>query len=174
MGRTLRPGLGAVALAGFILSLVVHASALLGVDVAARFSGVWLLHVGIFIVFFPLILFVRKDFGAKLSLKQVGVTLPRWVIGVGVLIFLYAFANFLLFMAGSEGGSATMQNGNYVLLSHGTLIRELTASEYVQFQANVVRGFSGHWLVFYYFPAAYFLGRKSDRSPGPSLPDDSV
>jgi hypothetical protein len=164
MEKNLRLSVGTLALAGFVLSLVVHVSAALGVDVAARFPGVWLLHVGIFVVFLPLVIVLRRDFGAKPSLKQIGATLPRWLIVVGALIIVYAFANFLAFMMGSEGGSPGMEDGKYVLLNHGTLIRELTAAEYVRFQANIVRGFSGHWLVFFYLPAAYFLGRKSGSS----------
>jgi hypothetical protein len=174
MEKNIRLSLGALALAGFVLPLAVHVSALLGVDVNARLPGVWLLHVGILVVFLPLVIVLRRDFGAKPSFRQIAAALPRWVIAVGVLIFVYAFANFFLFMAGSEGGGPSIQNGKYVLLNHGTLIRELTASEYVRFQANIVRGFSGHWLVFYYFPAAFFLCRKADRSPRPTSPGDPV
>jgi hypothetical protein len=51
--------LGITALIGFILALMVHVSALLGVDVAARFHGVWFLHAAIFVVFIPL--FLSRD-----------------------------------------------------------------------------------------------------------------
>jgi hypothetical protein len=164
MDRLLRLVLGTTALAGLILSLTVHVSALFGVDVASRFHGVWFLHAGIFVVFIPFVLFARHDFGAQPSLMQIGATLPRWVVVIGLIIFVYAIANFLIFMAGTEGGSPTMRDGKYLLLNHGKLIRELTASEYSAFQANVVRGFSGHWLVFFFVPAAYFLGNKSNNS----------
>jgi hypothetical protein len=67
-------------------------------------------------------------------------------------------------MVGAEGGSPTIRDGQYLLLEHGKLIRELTASEYRALQTNEVRGFSGHWLVFFFVPAAYFLGNKSNKS----------
>ncbi|MGO4703257.1 hypothetical protein [Dyella sp. 2RAB6] len=42
-------------------------------------------------------------------------------------------------------------------MNHGQLIREISATEYAGFKAEEVRGFSGHWMVFYFVPAAYFL-----------------
>ncbi len=143
---------------------MVHVSALLGVDVAARFHGVWLLHVAIFVVFIPFVFIARRDFGAQPSLMQISATLPRWVVAIGLLIFVYALVNFLIFMAGTKGDSPTIRDGQYLLLEHGKLIRELTASEYQALQTNEVRGFSGHWLVFFFVPAAYFLGKKSNKS----------
>lgn len=155
---------GITALIGFILALIVHVSALLGVDVAARFHGVWFLHAALFVVFIPFVIFARRDFGAQPSLIQIGAALPRWVVAIGLIIFVYAVVNFLIFMAGTEGGSPSIRDGKYLLLEHGKLIRELTASEYWALQTNVVRGFSGHWLVLFFVPAAYFLGKKSNRS----------
>jgi hypothetical protein len=70
----------------------------------------------------------------------------------------------MVFISGTEGGSPTIQDGKYLLLDHGKLIREITAGEYAAFRANQVRGFSGHWLIFYFVPAAYFLGWKSNNS----------
>jgi hypothetical protein len=170
MERTLRLGLGAVALAGFILSLVVHVSAMLGVDVTSRFPGVWLLQVGIFVVLLPLVFALGRDLGAKPTFKQIAASVPRWAIALGALILVYAFVNFFLFMVDSEGGSPGMEDRKFVLLNHGTLVRERTAAEFVRFQANIVRGFSGHWLVFFYLPAAYFPGRKSGRSTKSNSP----
>jgi hypothetical protein len=162
MNRLLRLILGVTALVGFLLSMAVHFTALSGVDVASHVRGVWLLHGGIFLVFVPFVFYARYDLGTQPSLGQVSAVLPRWVGVVGLVIFVYAIANFLIFIAGTEGGSPAIQDGKYLLLNHGSLIRELTAAEYSAFQANVVRGFSGHWLVFFFVPAAYFLlGPKS-------------
>jgi hypothetical protein len=82
------------------------------------------------------------------------------VVAVGIAIFAYAILNFLIFMKLTEGGNPSIQDGKYVLLNHGTLIREITQAEYHSFCANEVRGFSGHWLVFYFMPFAYFMLRN--------------
>jgi hypothetical protein len=46
-------------------------------------------------------------------------------------------------------GSPDIIDGKYVLENHGTLIRELSEVEYFKLRANEIRGFSGHWMVFY-------------------------
>ena len=161
--RNLRAFLGTAAAVGFLASFLVHIAALFGVDVAARLPGVWLLHFGVFAVFVPFVLFARRDFGAQPSLLQISAALPRWVVILGGAIFAYAIVNFIIFIAGTQGGSPTVQDGKYLLLNHGKLIREITAGEYAAFKANEVRGFSGHWLVFYFAPAAYFLGWKAPK-----------
>jgi hypothetical protein len=53
-------------------------------------------------------------------------------------------------------------------MEHGKLIREITATQFAAFKANEVRGFSGHWMVFYFVPAAYFLFWKPSSIPSPS------
>lgn len=88
---------------------------------------------------------------------------PNWVAVVGIVLFVYAIVNFFLFMLYSEGGSPAVQDGRYVLVSHGKLIRELTASEFTALKANVLRGFSGHWQFFYFVCSAYFLFWESGR-----------
>jgi len=161
--QAVRRALGLLALAGFLVSLVVHVEALGGVDVQAAFPYVMLLHGGMFLVFGPFVLISRSDFSGKQSMRQLAAGLPRWVAVLCGLTFAYAFLNFVLFMVGYQG-NPSMSDGKYLLLEHGRLIRELSASQYAAFKANEVRGFSGHWLVFYGIPAAYFLFWKKPES----------
>ena len=152
--------LGLTALVGFCLSIVVHVSALFGVDVLAKAPYVWLLHLGIFVVFIPLVFSSRKVFGANPSLSTIRSAFPAWVVVLGVGIFAYAALNFLLFALATDGGSPSMQNGRFILQSHGRFVRELSSTEYTAFRANEVRGFSGHWLAFYFISFAYFMFRR--------------
>jgi hypothetical protein len=153
-----------IALSGFVLSVVVHIVALLGRDVSAQVPLVWSLHLGIFVVFIPFVLSSRKVLGPKPSLAELREIFPGWVVALGGVIFAYAILNFLLFMLATQGGSPSIHDGNYVLEDHGRLIRTLSASEYASFKANEIRGFSGHWLVFYFVPFAYFMFRKESNS----------
>ncbi len=147
------------ALVGFLLALAVHVAALYGIDVSSRLPFIWLLHVGIFIVFIPTVLSMEKTIGKKPSPKDIFARLPRWVTGLGISLFAYTLINFMVFTTTSEGGTPVMENGKYLLENHGKLIRELSASEYKELMANVTRGFSGHWLLFYFFPLAWFKFR---------------
>lgn len=155
------------ALVGFVLSLAVHISALSGIDVSAYLPSIWLLHIGVFVIFVPFVFSSRKYLGVKPGFAEIRASFPDWVIVMGIAIFAYAIINFFLFMVATEWGSPSIRNGKYILHSHGKLIRELTQAEYSSFKANEVRGFSGHWLIFYFVPFAYFMFRKeSTRSTG--------
>ncbi|KML39797.1 hypothetical protein VL15_38330 [Burkholderia cepacia] len=135
----------------------------MGVNLAARIPSVWMLHVGIFIVFIPFLFLSRKDLGRERAMWRLRKGVPNWIAVMGIMLFVYAIVNFFVFMLYSEGGNPAVQDGRYVLLNHGKLIRKLTVSEFTAFKANELRGFSGHWLVFYFVCAAYFLFWKTDR-----------
>jgi hypothetical protein len=161
--------LGIASLIGFVSALIVHIAALMGIDVSDNFPVVWVLHVGIFVVFIPFVFSSRKSLGAKPTFAQIRAAFPMWVVRLGICIFAYALVNFALFMLKTEGGNPSIVDGKFVLMNHGALIRELTAAEYSTFKANVVRGFSGHWLVFYFAPFAYFMFHKESSPFKPTL-----
>ncbi len=151
---------GFCALAGFILSLAVHIAAVFGVDASARFPWVWSLHFGVFLVFIPFVISSRKTFKGKPSLAEARQLFPGWVLALGAVIFVYVAINFILLILATEGGSPSIMDGRFVLQNHGKWIRDITAAQYNALQASVMRGFSGHWLTFYYLPLAYFLLRR--------------
>jgi hypothetical protein len=151
---------GLTAFAGLCLSLAAHVAALLGVDVTDKVPAVWLLHVGIFVVFIPQVLSSRKVFGRKPALADIRRAFPHWVVALGTVIVGYALLNFVLFAFATGGGNPDIRDGKFVLLSHGRLMRELSSAEYTAFKANEIRGFSGHWLAFYFSSFAYFTFRR--------------
>jgi hypothetical protein len=155
---------GLLALLGFILSLAVHIASLFHIDVAQYFSFVWVLHLGIFVVFIPFVFISRKLFGNRLSPNFLQDNFSVQVIMLGKIILFYVVINFILFMIQSEGASPSILNGKFALTNHGKLVREITENEYHLFQARVLRGFSGHWLMFYFIPLVFFLFRKK-RTP---------
>ena len=152
--------LGFAALTGLVLSAIAHVCALAGIDVAERVPSVWLLHVGIFLVFFPFVFSSRKILGKRPSLADMRALVPGRVFAVGLAIFIYAIINFMLFAAATQGGNPAIEAGQYVLKNHGRLVRELSFAEYEVLRANELRGFSGHWLFFYFVPFAYFMFGK--------------
>lgn len=135
---------------GFVLSFIVHLSALAGVDLKLG-NGVFVLHVGIFIVWLPAVLLAMRlgrgktnsawGFGFS-SWKQILAGCPAWMIYLLVGLFAYVFLNFFLSM---ESTSARHLEG------------DTPASP------EVIRGFSGHWLVFYY--AAFVIAYSAFKRP---------
>ena len=150
------------ALTGWTLGLIVHILSIADIDVTEKIPFVWLLHIGIFVVWLPVVLDLKnneelKDFQQSGMLNRMNPIsfykilfkdTPTWMSIIAGAGFFYAFINFILFMS-SQGGTPSIQDGHYVLQNHGELIKNLTEQEYHQYKANEVRGFSGHWILFY-------------------------
>ena len=101
----------------------------------------------------------KKDFWGKFLAPM-----PIWARYVVKAFLAYALINFALFLFLSKGGVPEVREGKYVLHNHGAVIRELSEDEYELQQAYVLRGFSGHWMVFYLIPALYFWYRRTDNA----------
>jgi hypothetical protein len=155
----LRRALSIFAITGFFSSLLVHLSTFWGIDPAKHVPWVWVLHLGIFVVFIPMIMgqgsAPKKEFWNKTF-----AAIPRWASYTIKAFFAYAIINFALFFFLSEGGVPDVRDGKYVLHNHGHVIRELSENEYEWQKAYVVRGFSGHWMIFYMVPAIVFWYRR--------------
>jgi hypothetical protein len=121
----------------------------------------WGLHLGIFVVFIPMAIYQRRNPG-KDHWRTFDDAMPRWARYAVIGFFAYALINFALFFLLSEGGVPAVRDGKYVLHNHGKVIRELSEDEYELQKAYVLRGFSGHWMVFYLVPALSLSSRTRE------------
>jgi len=150
---------GYAALGGFTLALSVHLASLFGIDVQSKVPIVWALHVGVFIVFVPMFFqLIKSNFMADRFALIRGI--PVWSIVVSAILIAYAFLNFFLAFSGAADGFPAVQNGVFVLEQKGQLVHNFSEAEYHSRQASVLRGFSGHWLIFYFVPFAHFVLRR--------------
>jgi hypothetical protein len=118
-----------LSLIGLLTSIWVHVGALFGRRVAPEYFFA-LLHVGIFIVFFPAILVAQKRVGStnrKDFWKAVTKGSPDGLRYLLYFFFAYAFINFFIFIVQALPGTAPKD----------------------QNPAAQWRGFSGHWMLFY-------------------------
>jgi hypothetical protein len=140
-----------LAAAGLVLSAAVHFSTFAGVDPLDLAPWVWLLHIGIFVVFVPAIFLAnRAKAGKRESLASQFPNAPRWMAWMTGLFFAYAFVNFAVFIfLMREGSPHQREDGTYALTDHGRTVREISAEEFHRRQGYVARGFSGHWMLFY-------------------------
>lgn len=51
-------------------------------------------------------------------------------------------------MAG-QGGVPGIMDGKYVIHNRGSIVKELTETEYFKMKAHETLEFSGHWMTFY-------------------------
>lgn len=154
---------GTLAAIGFAASVVVHALALLGKPLQDALPAIWGLHVGIFLVFFPAVFELRRT-SAKGDPFALMRGVPTWAAALVAVLLLYALVNFFASFTGAVAGSPEIRDGQYVLINKGKFIRHLTAEEYVQGRANTLRGFSGHWMLFYAVSAVVLLLRRPARA----------
>ncbi|MGE4070668.1 MAG: hypothetical protein AB7E72_05785 [Lysobacterales bacterium] len=157
--------IGMVALVGFVCALAVHLGTFLTAGLQPDLSSVWPLHAGLFAVFIPMVFSLRKRFGKSPDQRQILSVLPRWAIRSIAVVFAYVVVNFAVFVYHTHNGSPGVRGDSFVIEEHGRVVQEISESQYLQLQAYVSRGFSGHWLLFYLVPALYFLaGRRDDKS----------
>jgi hypothetical protein len=149
--------LGHAALTGFFLSLAVHVCTLLGIGVADVLPVVWLLGMGPFALFVPLLLFLIGRRGQQPDVPRVGMILPTWVITVGLGLFAYAFLHVVYFACLCIGdGNPELGGGKYLLVDQGKAAHVVALSTYSALRANALRAFSAHWMLFYFIAYAGF------------------
>ena len=147
---------------GWMLSLVAHLLSVADYDIREQVPYIWVLHLGVFLIALPAIFIFKKEntftefqqtsilnqlnpiAGFKIIFKNT----PTWLKVIGIAGMVYALFNIITFI-NSPVGHIEIENEQYMLRHHGTLIKILTEQEYRHFQANEVRGFSGHWIAFY-------------------------
>lgn len=158
------------AVSAWIISLIVHSLSIFKYDVSGKIPFVWILHVAIFIVWIPTIREMKKnpslehprvfsDDVIRKFYSNLFRNTPRWLTVLSFLCLAYTIINFILFIS-TQNGTAEISKGQYVLMDHSKLLRTITVEEYHHYKANVLRGFSGHWLTFYIIAAAVLYPYK--------------
>ena len=159
----------AIAVGGWILSTIAHLVTFLGIAPNKICPWIWLLHLGIFVVWFPMIFVSGKTMkpGYRKSFKELMPHAPSWMPRLCGILFAYALFNFFftIFVL-NKGGNPSVIDGEKVLQSHGKIIRKLSDEEYRWHEAYSVRMFSGHWMLFYGIATAVLLSRIKETGGG--------
>lgn len=114
---------------------------------------------------------VRRQSGPSANPFAFAQRWPPWAVGVLIVVFLYAGANFLLFFQATGGGTLEYHGAQAYLSNHGTVIRALDASGVRAFHVWEVRLFTGHILPFLVLPGLYFwLRARPESASGKSQP----
>ncbi len=121
---------------GFLASLVCHVMGWLHFYPPGG-NTVFLLHIGVFPLWIPLVIFSNRTMpkGAKGNAAHVQAEVPRWLRRVSAVLFAYALLNFVYFLY------STSQYPKHEV------------PHYVE-----LRGFSGHWMLFYAMAGIGFVG----------------
>jgi len=119
---------GPIALAGLVLSVATHVAALRNHD--GPLGGfAYLLHFGVFVVWFPAITAGKRLAGqAKDVFKAALELLPAWARYANYALFAYMIVNFLMFLRRTGNPEQGVRDA---------------------MSPSAARGFSGHWMFFY-------------------------
>jgi hypothetical protein len=125
---------------GLAVSIAAHFAALAGYSIIPG-KKVFLLHIGIFAVWVPTIIvwnMMAREVKQKDMWKAVLRGCPQWMRYAGYVLFGYAILNFILFMVISPPPKQIDKQNEEWAVPAG------------------VRGFSGHWMMFYGMSFAVF------------------
>lgn len=165
------------AMAGWGLALAFILLTFGNIDVAEKLRFIWVLHIGVLVVWIFIILMLRKNkekseiaqaergssFNILPFIRKLTGDAPVWLRTMAISSVVFMFVNFLLFVLTQHGSPAIMK-GEFVLHSHGNVIRILTEREYLYYRANELRAFSGLWLGFYGLAAAILYPPASPKA----------
>ncbi len=153
--------LGVIAAIGFFASLGVFAYSYTGDSISRQFPPVWLLHIGIFVVWGPAVFFVHRVVKGGLVLDLLA-SFPKLLYAAAVALML-AVPVFGSGTVSSLDGAPEEHLMGYVLNDHGHM-RDITREQYLQAKALWDRGFSVMWLEFYGLSALFWLGHREKRA----------
>jgi hypothetical protein len=145
-----------MAVVGWGAAVVIHSFTLVGVDVAFFVPFLGLLHVGVFAVWLPAVLKMRRAkvlhqkkaiAGQPTHWDHVYKQAPDWLRIVAVASMTYALLNLTSFSTPSK--STGEENGHYYTHNREKERQPISAQAYHHLQANNMRRYSGNWLAFY-------------------------
>lgn len=149
-------------LTGLLIAGAVHASTFAPSTLSSDHPLFWVLHIGIFPLFIPMVFRLQKWTAStpgilgirtsRLRWRALLPYFPRWAAGLGVILFTYASLSFMLAWT-------------HVAAAGHAAAGQAMDPERARY---TVRAFSGHWLLFYAMPTLFFLFVPANAEPGES------
>lgn len=136
------------------ISVVVHILSMAGWNIYDIAPQIWLLHIGIFIIWIPLILFQllnsKVEWWKTKRQKQFPAGTPRLYQILALVFNYYAIAIFVWFAYSyaTKGTPKELQSG-YFFNNHGDLT-EVLSTEYHKAKSMELAMFSAVWCLFYF------------------------
>lgn len=118
-----------------------------GYAVSEAVPAIWLLHLGVFVVWIPTALklgLLNRDEALSSVLDHI----PVWLLVAGIIFGPLIFASGFAAMA-ADPGEATYRDGQYLLMNRGEVLRVLSEEEFLLIRARADRLFSAVWVMFY-------------------------
>lgn len=92
--------------------------------------------------------------------------MPRWAVPFVKLLWLIVIAHFIWFFVETHGGIPVIQDGEWILDSHGRVVKVLTQTEYVTLKGEELRVFAIMLIASYLVPMMYWWFPRNHRTAG--------
>jgi hypothetical protein len=161
---------------GLLISIAANVSTFFGVEPMHRWAYLWLLQLGIFVVFIPAAA-TQSPPGNQRSFRWRDVfgDAPAWMRWMLVGLIVYAPVSALAFvMVCGSGGPSQEPNGTYAMTSHGRILRTLTAVEYHRASGYEFRFMSSWWIMFYSLSLALLVSARNRQKALARPPEATV
>jgi hypothetical protein len=155
--RIVRKLFALVAAAGLIASVWLYFRSFSGTTLDSLGLNVLVLHTGIFVLVVPIFIaeYSASNRGS-FSWDKFAQGKPNWVAPAIQFLGVCFLAHFVLFAIQSHLTGPAVRNGQYVLESHGRIVRAITRAEYVKLKGAELRIFVTAWMFFYFVTTVYW------------------
>jgi hypothetical protein len=162
--NAVRRSLAVVSACGFTASVVAYVESYFGASMEEIVRSAILLHIGVFILLLPMFAVEYSGINDRSFFwKGFAQGRPKWAVSVIKLLGLFFAIHFVLFLVQSHAASPEIINGQYVLNSHGKIVKVLAEPEYLRLKGAELRLFATGWMFFYFVPAMYWWFPRSGR-----------
>jgi hypothetical protein len=147
--------LACISTCGIAASVFIYIESFSGATI--NNSWIWAipLGVGLCVVGIP-IRSVEHPSSQSFDWKGFAQGMPRWVVLGNYLLVLVVIAHFVWYYLHGGSGVPTIIDGQYVLNSHGRILKVLTQTEYLTLQEEQLRIAASLIIASYYMPMMYW------------------
>src|SRR5450432_143420 len=157
MISAMRRFLAILSASGLAAATYAYIGSFAGSTMDALVQWAFVLHIGIFLLMLPM--YVVEPLSTKSRTffwKEFAIGIPRWVVPVAKLLGLICAIHFVIFLVESHAASLQIKDGEFVLNSHGRIVKVLTQSEYWHVKGAELRMFATGWIFFYFVQTMYW------------------
>jgi hypothetical protein len=161
--------LAVVSVLGLAASVSCYVGSFFGMALDRLPSWAVLLHLGTIVLILPVIALEYSGRSDRSSFwERFADSMPGWTVPAVKLLAVFFFVHFVVFLVQSHVAAPAIRNGQYVLESHGRLVKVITETEYLKLKAAELRLFATGWIFFYLISSTYWwFHAKPGQTPKP-------
>ena len=166
---TMRRVLAVLAATGVAAAVILYVDGISGTTTDERSHWVAALVVGAILINIPM--FVLEPASVKdrtFYWQGFGRGLPRWAVPLIKMCWVIVLAHGAWFFVKGSGGVPLIQDGQFILGSHGRIVRVLTQSEYLSMKADELRLYAVLMFACYLAPMMYWWFPRKRQTDEPA------